>query len=150
MRSLDHAGQEQPGERGEGGDVDADHELLPGEVRSGKLAIVAQPGVVDQAIHSGAERLDLTEKARRRPWRAEVAGDLVHGRQLTYLCCRSCQAAGVAGDQNEITAVRCCYAGELEADAAVRSGDGRACGRLMRCHGCAPRSAGRPSGARPP
>src|SRR5262249_34035741 len=57
------------------------------------------------------------------------------GCQLTYLGWRLCQAVGVAGDQNEITAVRCCQTGELEPDSAVRAGGERACGWLIGSHG---------------
>jgi hypothetical protein len=52
--ALDDAGEQEPREVGEAGDVDLQHLKLLAERQFRELALRAEPGVVDQHVHSEA------------------------------------------------------------------------------------------------
>jgi hypothetical protein len=76
--------------------------------------VVAEAGIVDQAVHLRAEHLDPIVDVFRRARLAEVARDGVHRNGLLQSGSGGVKAGRVPGDQEKITAVRSGQAGKLK------------------------------------
>ena len=96
------ARQKEAGQRRQRCDVNADHALLLCQIGFGKRAVVAKPGIIDQAIHVHAKRANPIKHPLRCSWFAEVLGYSVCGDASPQFVSGGLKRALVATNQNRL------------------------------------------------
>src|SRR5437870_794242 len=129
--SLQHRLQKEAGQRRQRCDVNADHALLLCQIGFGKRAVVAKPGVIDQAIHVYAKRADPIKHPLRRSWLAEVLGYSVHGDASPQFVSGGLKRALVATDQNQVVLIGRSLPCQFEPYAAIGTSNKREDRRLV-------------------